>query len=394
MNSLSHKLDDYDENEMKTKSKICIIWSCVQLMAKPLSFMNVCKLANGDNTAAKVITDELLKILTSHCHDPFKLIRLEDFYPKILDEDRERQLKLWSFGIGTLFFCEPENVPLCYDPFYIFSVLMPAMINMLEFVRGTPSHYLRQEKSLKLLKSCLLKLPKHSVPSDALEMKDHTLLMISLQHVIVFHGLESLRKLAFEVYNLYFNVYSQTSAKSLTLMVLQVFEKANHSGLIGHAIGKLKDAVLKDTRNPQLTGDALKVIVRKFCFLKNGAETDLLEISDEVMASLNFLICLLLRDKSSRIHGLWSMVPELEKNYLKPLGMGLSMSKAHYKLKLDDSNSTKNKMSQEEVTLMVGGQPLPDMSPDQMKEVLHSALNTFEMIECVLCQLNDIIASK
>ena len=40
---------------------------------------------------------------------------------------------------------------------------------------------------------------------------------------------------------------------------------------------------------------------------------------------------------------------------------------------------------------MVGGQKLPHMSYDEMVKVIHDALNTFDMIECVLCQLNDVI---
>ena len=104
------------------------------------------------------------------------------------------------------------------------------------------------------------------------------------------------------------------------------------------------------------------------------------------MAGLNFLICLLLRDKSNTF-GLWSMVPELEQNFLSLLATGLSLSRAHYNLKLNDPSST-------EVTFMVGGQPLPNMSQEQMKEVVKSALNTFGMMECVMCQLNNVIANK
>ena len=72
--------------------------------------------------------------------------------------------------------------------------------------------------------------------------------------------------------------------------------------------------------------------------LKNGAETDLLEVSDEVMASLNFLICVFLRDKTNSL-GLMDIVPQIDNDYLKPLNAGLSMSRAHYKLKLDENKN-------------------------------------------------------
>ena len=127
-------------------------------------------------------------------------------------------------------------------------------------------------------------------------------------------------------------------------------------------------------------------LVKKFCHLKNGAETDLLEVNDEIIASLNLLIALLLRDKQNDIFGLWDLVPDLTKNYLEPLSQGLSLSRAHFKLKLQEPKSA-------QVTLMVGGQVLPEMSPEQKNQVIHSALNTFDMTELVLCRLNDVIAN-
>ena len=105
------------------------------------------------------------------------------------------------------------------------------------------------------------------------------------------------------------------------------------------------------------------------------------------MASLNFLIALLLRDKQNTIFGLWDLVPDLTNSYLEPLSQGLNLSRGHFKLKLQEPKSA-------EVTLMVGGQVLPEMSWEQKNQVIHSALNTFDMIECVLCQLKDLIANN
>ena len=130
----------------------------------------------------------------------------------------------------------------------------------------------------------------------------------------------------------------------------------------------------------------LQKMAKKFCKLSNGAETDLLEVSDEVMAALNFLIAMFIRDKDN-IFGLWDIVTELERDFLQPLVQGLNLSRGHFKLKLEEPKST-------EVTLMVGGEVLPDMSREQKNEVIHSALNTFDMIECVLGQLNDVIANR
>ena len=144
----------------------------------------------------------------------------------------------------------------------------------------------------------------------------------------------------------------------------------------------------------RLSGIHLQSLVKKFCVLKNGAETDLLEVSEEVMDSLNFLIAILLRDKTNAL-GLFDILPQIENDFLNPLNTGLSMSRAHYKLKLDEIKGDFKASSDQgsDVSLMVGGKALPEMSQDQMKRVIQSALSKFDLMECFLCQLNDIVTS-
>ena len=306
-----------------------------------------------------------------------------------------------------MFHCQFSNIdpnfPLCYAPFHLFSVLLNSMIQMLNYHvdtdTTTPAPYFRQEKSIYLCKTLLSRLHVNSIPADVLEMEEQSLLCSKLYQIIIYHGLQSVRKLAYEVYNQYFDVFGANNPKALTMLVKFSLEKANHSGLIGHAIGKLKNGILFYIRDPasyppeKLCGTQLHSLVKRFCALKNGAETDLLEVSDEIMASLNFLVCILLRDRNNTL-GLFEIVPQIEIDFLKPLNTGLAMSQAHYKLKLDESKNDSNNHDGADVSLMVGGKALPHMSQDQMKEVVHSALNTFSMMECVLCQLNDVISSK
>lgn len=413
LKSLAFKMKEFgnekdDSGVLKSQLKGYIIWSCVQILGRPLSYFNVCETDKGNATTAKVICDQLISLLNQLCPDQIKLIDLQDFClyyncPKVLDSDRD----IWAVGMGNLFHCQFSNIdpnfPLCYAPFHLFSVLLNSMIQMLNYHGDTdtttPAPYFRQEKSLYLCKTLLSRLHVNSIPADVLEMEEQSLLCSKLYQIIIYHGLQSVRKLAYEVYNQYFDVFGGNNPKALTMLVKFSLEKANHSGLIGHAIGKLKNGILFYIRDPasyppeKLCGTQLHSLVKRFCALKNGAETDLLEVSDEIMASLNFLVCILLRDRNNTL-GLLEIVPQIEIDFLKPLNAGLAMSQAHYKLKLDESKNDCNNHDGAEVSLMVGGKALPQMSQHQMKEVVHSALNTFSMMECVLCQLNDVISSK
>ncbi len=373
------------------------MWSCILLLARPLAVMNVSVTSKGDSSNAKVISDELMQILNKLCFNHLTIVEPNNFCHQFkqtpLEDDHK--VHLWNIGIASVFFnhfafgASDLQMPACYEPLFVLNKLLDPICISLEYQTGTSSEYLRLEKALILCQALTRRIPSNTIPTDIMDMPQHSLLLDRLYQIIVYHTMSSIRKMAFDVYNIYFDTFAAAGQDpqgcSLKFLVLHALEKANHSGIIAHAIGKFKNAILKGFA-PGIIGGELDKLVKKFCHLKNGAETDLLEVNDEIMASLNFLIALLLRDKQNDIFGLWDLVPDLTKNYLEPLAQGLSLSRAHFKLKLQEPKSA-------QVTLMVGGQVLPEMSREQKNQVIHSALTTFDMTECVLCQLNDIIAN-
>ena len=75
-------------------------------------------------------------------------------------------------------------------------------------------------------------------------------------------------------------------------------ESKCHSGLKGWVISKLKDLALDTAaggdpdKMSALFGPQFEQLCLRTFRLERGAETDLLEVSDEVMAALSFLYCL------------------------------------------------------------------------------------------------------
>ena len=389
LKSLTFKYDaEFQTSPFALKVKGTLVWSCVMLLAKPLSFMNICDL-KGLPTSAKKISDSLMKILNCQIFNHLSLIdpnQFSDMFKKISVDDKI----LWSHGIGQIFynhFTSPDpQIPLCYDPLYLFYQLLFPICNMLEFQPGlSSSDYLRHEKGLILTKSLICRIPLNVIPLDVMEKTEHTYFISKMYQITIYHNMASVRKLGYEAYNSYFDTFGQ-EISALKFLVNHALAKANHSGIIAHAIGKLKNALLRQRDGQILKGAELHKLVKQFCQIKNGAETDLLEVSDEIMASLNFLIAIFLRDKLNEF-GLWDIIPELNRDFLEPLSRGLSLSRGHYKLKLQEPKSA-------EVTLMVGGEVLPEMSREQKNEVINSALNTFDMMDCVLGQLNNIITNR
>ena len=85
------------------------------------------------------------------------------------------------------------------------------------------------------------------------------------------------------------------------------------------------------------------------------------------MSSLNFLICLFLRDKKNET-GIRDVATELRDNYLTQIGKGLTLARAHYQLRLSETQDPKSdKSSFEETTLTIGGRVMPILNRDQVR---------------------------
>ena len=119
--------------------------------------------------------------------------------------------------------------------------------------------------------------------------------------------------------------------------------------------------------------------------MKDGAKTDLLEISEELLATLNFVQFLLVRDKDNRT-GISDWRDHII-SWTDQITEGLDMSMAHYQQKLKEPQED----AMPGVGVMVGGRELPPMDQKQMKEVLFSALNTFSIIQFNLGMVKDLL---
>lgn len=132
---------------------------------------------------------------------------------------------------------------------------------------------------------------------------------------------------------------------------------------------------------------------RIFC-LKDGPETDLMQQQDTIMAALNLLRYLLLRDPISKNHsGIWDMKESLDKNFLEPFRKGIDLSKAHYELELKQIKSGERDTKRPEISMEVEGESSSDqnMAPEQDVDCLKSAIANFDMMNSVLVIVDDLL---
>uniref|UniRef100_A0A669QWZ3 Glomulin, FKBP associated protein n=1 Tax=Phasianus colchicus TaxID=9054 RepID=A0A669QWZ3_PHACC len=221
---------------------------------------------------------------------------------------------------------------------------------------------------------------------------------MDLVKVMTLCPIEHLRKKSLSILQLFIDKFEAEGKYTLFRCLLKT---SNHAGVEGYIIKNIKDQIhlslMKAHDNIWFTGHHLISLLDLVLLLPEGAETDLLQNSDRIMASLNLLRYLVIKDcESDNQTGVWTALAKIEKNFLKPLHVGLNMSKAHYEAEIKNKkeNGREAHSSNTICSLTVSGEKMPAMTTEMQLQVLHSALFTFDLIESVLARVEELIEVK
>jgi len=271
-----------------------------------------------------------------------------------------------------------DRIPAVYTKLYLLQKSSSHIVILLKQVQEIKVH-----KGLLLLEQLLNSINPSSLPPTESQNPALVSILAPLVTVIVYQDLAELRKLGFSCYCKFVNMFSLSGRYSLYNHLLNT---VNHSGLLGWTITSLKNSIALNLSSggqcQEYTGDSLARIVAPLFKLSNGAQTDLLEVSDEILSTINFAHFLLVRDKEN-ISGIQNMKAEI-KTWVNQLEVGLNLSTAHYEQKLKEPFE-----EQSDMNVTVGGRELPAMDEKKMKEVVNSALNTFSLIQFNLVRVRD-----
>uniref|UniRef100_A0A8C3J1F9 Glomulin, FKBP associated protein n=1 Tax=Calidris pygmaea TaxID=425635 RepID=A0A8C3J1F9_9CHAR len=221
----------------------------------------------------------------------------------------------------------------------------------------------------------------------------HTTVLVK---VMTLCPMEHLRKKSLNILQLFIDKFEAEGKYTLFRCLLKT---SNHAGVEGYIIKNIKDQIhlslTKACDNIWFTGHHLISLLDLVLLLPEGAETDLLQNSDRIMASLNLLRYLVIKDcESDNQTGVWTMLAKIEQNFLKPLHVGLNMSKAHYEAEIKNKKENKRGYSKTICSVTVSGEKMPAMTTEMQLQVLHSALFTFDLIESVLARVEELIEVK
>uniref|UniRef100_UPI00398E8185 glomulin, FKBP associated protein a n=1 Tax=Pristiophorus japonicus TaxID=55135 RepID=UPI00398E8185 len=254
-------------------------------------------------------------------------------------------------------------------------------------------------KGLELYEHCLLTIEDDNLSHKYLEIKNYLNVPQDLMKVMTLCPFEHLRKWSLKIFQQYIDKFDLEGKHKLFRCLLKT---SSHAGVQGYIIQNIKnqiDLALKPgNKNVWFSGPHLNPLLHSVLSLSEGAETDLLQNTDRIMASLNLLRYLVIRDNEwENQTGLWTDLFWIE-GFLKPLRTGLNLSKAHYEAEIRtkrENRRIKDVPDREtQCSLTVGGKRLPKMTTAMQLEVLQSAIYTFDVMESVQARIEELIEPK
>ena len=376
--------------------KVTYVRFWVQLLEKLSSSDLSCR--RNTKSKSRIVADKIVHEIIKLYRDVFNLF---DESNRCCDED----ITVAPASIGILYFlilCEGvdlERVPKVYDRVYLFQNCLQYSTALLE-----RQHQFVNEAGLKLADELLKMNSERYFTYKLLDSVVHVTFCDKLSNVMICSTLEEHRQLALKVFKSYLYNFD---TRGRYLIIYNITLMTSFDSLASYVVTQYKEMLVENlkierTNSEFFTGSKLTSMLKLFCKLPDGVETDLVESANRIVAVLNLLRFLILFDKKN-CTGIWNDVDEIRSSYLEPLQKGLDLSKAHYQLELDSCNrdaANGNKKRKSEansnviegnVSVTVDEQNLPHLSSAEKIKTLKSALTAFDMIECLLCRVNECL---
>ncbi|XP_051481095.1 glomulin isoform X2 [Apus apus] len=387
-----------EDNEMELKEEL--LKFCMKSLKYPLLTAQLEQLEGIEEHPFRHFANEIVDILWAvreliplmFLHRKGKSLHWEN--QEFADIERENSADSLAC-LSYLMFVQHfgiDRFPVVFSPSYL---LQCNMMHIEVLLKRTEESML--SKGLDLFESCLLRMEDNSLLHQYLEFRDFINVPQDLVKVMTLCPIEHLRKKSLNILQLFIDKFSPEGKYTLFRCLLKT---SSHAGVEGYIIKNIKDQIhlsLTACDNIWFTGHHLISLLDAVLFLPEGAETDLLQNSDRIMASLNLLRYLVIKDcESDNQTGVWTTLGKIQQNFLKPLHVGLNMSKAHYEAEIKNKKENRREAhsSNTVCSVTVGGEKMPPMTTEMQLQVLHSALFTFDLIESVLARVEELIEAK
>lgn len=367
--------------------KILLLKSLLQLFGHPLLYLDM-DISDKPKSKARLVSENLI----------IKVIEIQPDTYKFLDEEfctDHEDIKITPISLSVFYYLHfaeyvgLANSPKVYNPIFIFQNTLPFVVNLL-----TMDHQFVLEKGLKLMFALLQ--TTSNLPYQLLDSDIHSKFCKSMTNIIIYNSMESYRKNSLKLFHDYLYKFDY---RGRYLLIYNITKCVDNISLTSYIITQYKQMLVEqfqksDSMNPYYRGSKLATLLSMFCHLQNGVETDLVKSADQIVATLNLLRYLVIRDKTN-LTDIWNNLKQLQKSFLEPLWEALILSKAHYNLKLkeltDENVHGNNVTGDDKVSVSIEGKHLPDLTQSEKLSVINLSVTAFDVIESLLSRLNECI---
>lgn len=369
--------------------KILLLKSILQLFGHPFLYLDM-DANDKPKSRARLQGENLITKVIQLCPDTFAFLK-EGFC------DDHEDIKVKQISLSVFYYLHiGEKVGLersfkVYDPIFIFQNSLCFVVALL-----TVDHQFVIEKGLRLMSSLLQITSNFVLPYQLLDSDIHCKFCKSISNVIIYNSVESCRKETLKVFHDY--VY-KFDCRGRYLLVYNLMKTVDNISMKSYIVTQYKQMLVEQfDKNNEINyyfkGSKLAALLAVFCHLVDGIETDLVKSADQIIASLNLIRYLIIRDKSN-ITGIWDDLPALKRSFLEPLKEALILSKAHYNLKLkeiqDENAHGDNLVDAGKISVSIQGKYLPELSPEEKTGVINASITAFDVIDSLLSRLNECI---
>lgn len=293
---------------------------------------------------------------------------------------------------------EDTNFPAVFSFRYLLRINMKSI----DFLLNRMEHCAIY-KGLELLDTLSKRLKEKSLMYSHNEFKDITDIVKALINVMT---MCSSKKLRLKGVRILPNLVSKLDTRSQYGLLYTILQDCSHPGVAGLLIYLLKEQVNQafssSVDEAWFQGSRLMSILQLVFKppAEAGTEKDLVQETDRIMAALNCLRFILLRDQSDKTK-VWQNFTAIEKDFMEPLRQALKVTRIQYQAELankrDEMAGNKSKEAHQGIEFSVksrDGSSLGLMPLSDQCEALQSGLYSLDMMESVLARISEIANSR
>ncbi|XP_058494758.1 glomulin-like [Solea solea] len=294
-----------------------------------------------------------------------------------------------------------DSFPAVFSPVFVLQCNMEYISQLLSSKKE--SHLL---KGLALFAKSLENVQDNRLPVSLLELPTFYSAPQNLRQILTDCPMQHLRKSGLHVFQLFIDKLDVEAKHKFFRCMLKT---SSHAGVEGYIVKNIRNQVEFSMEpangNKWFLGEEFLSLLALVLCVPQAAETDLLNSMDRIMESLNLLRYLLIRDKEPWSKtGVWAELCRIKDEYLKTLRVCIGLSRGYYSAELNALREDQKLKAREArdaarcgtlvSRMTVKHEKVSNMSPEAQRQVLQSALVTFDLMESLIFRIDEITAEN